>query len=100
MWMERRMLHGIDWPSVFAQAVQTGGALLMVIVAWTLPRAVWRGALWWFNSGKDRGAAERAALARLLNEAEERGFNRGWSAAEKALSTRAARTSGPTSVTV
>jgi len=82
------MLDGINWPGVVSQALQTGGALLMVIVVWTLPRAVWRGALWWFNSGSDRTEAERAALARLLDEAEERGFNRGWRAAEEALNSR------------
>lgn len=90
------MLDGISWSSVLAQALQTGGALLMVIVAWTLPRAVWRGALWWFNSGGDRSEAERAALTKLLNEAEERGYSRGWCAAAEALNDKVA----PASATI
>lgn len=94
---ERGMLDGISWTGVLTQALQTGGALLMVLLAWSLPRVMWRGALWWFNSGNDRSEAERAALARLLNEAEERGYHRGWSAAEDALNDKAARVSATTS---
>ena len=93
IWTERGMLDGISWTGVLTQALQTGGALVMVLLAWSLPRVMWRGALWWFNSGNDRSEAERAALARLLNEAEERGYHRGWSAAEEALNDKAARVS-------
>lgn len=89
------MLDGISWPSVLAQALQTGGALLMVVLVWSLPRVMWRGALWWF--GSDRSEAERAALAKLLNEAEERGYRRGRSAAEEVLNDKVARTSATTS---
>lgn len=96
------MLDGISWTGVLTQALQTGGALLMVLLAWSLPRVAWRGALWWFNSGSDRGGAERAALARLLDEAEQRGYRRGWSDAEEALNDKVARASaapaGPASV--
>lgn len=89
------MLDGISWPSVLTQALQTGGALIMVLIAWSVPRVMWRGALWWF--GSDRGEAERAALAKLLNEAEERGYRRGWSEAEDALNDKVARVSANTS---
>jgi len=89
------MLDGISWPSVLAQALQTGGALVMVLLAWSLPRVIWRGALWWF--GSDRSEAERAALAKLLNEAEEHGYRRGWCAAEEALNDKVARVSATTS---
>lgn len=91
------MLDGINWAGVLAQALQTGGALVMVLLAWSLPRVMWRGALWWFNSGTDRGEAERAALARLLDEAEQRGYRRGWSAAEEAQNEKVARVSATTS---
>lgn len=91
------MLDGISWPSVVAQALQTGGALVMVVVAWTLPRVIWRGTVWWF--GSDRSDAERAALTRLLSEAEERGYHRGWHAAEEALADKVARVSASTSPT-
>lgn len=93
VWMERGLLDWIDWRGVLTQALQTGGALVMVVIAWTLPRAVWRGGLWWFNSGRDRSDAERAALAQLLQEAEDRGFRRGWSDAEEALNDKALRAS-------
>jgi len=86
------LLDGIDWTGVVAQALQTGGALVMVLLAWTVPRVAWRGVLWWFKSGSDRGVkAEQAALAKLVNEAEQRGFRRGWSAAVQAQSDREAR---------
>lgn len=91
------MLDGISWSNVLAQALQTGGALVMVLLAWSLPRVMWRGALWWYNSGSDRGEAERAALAKLLKEAEERGYRRGWCAAEEALNDKVARVSATTS---
>lgn len=95
--MEIGMLDGINWAGVLAQALQTGGALIMVLLAWSVPRVMWRGALWWFKSGTDRGEAERAALARLLDEAEDRGYRRGWSAAEEALNDKAAHASAATS---
>ena len=91
------MLDGISWPSVVAQALQTGGALVMVLIAWSLPRVIWRGTLWWF--GSDRSEAERAALTKLLNEAEERGYHRGWCAAEEALTDKVARVSASASST-
>lgn len=88
------MLDGMNWASILAQALQTGGALVMVLLAFALPRVVWRGALWWFNSGSDRGEAERAALAKLLTEAEERGYRRGWCAAEEARDDKVAPPTG------
>lgn len=96
LWMERGLLDWIDWRGVLTQALQTGGALVMLVVAWTLPRAVWRGGLWWFNSGRDRSEAERAALAQLLEEAEDRGYRRGRSDAEEALNDKAVRASATT----
>lgn len=94
--MEIGVLDGINWAGVVTQALQTGGALVMVLLAWSLPRVAWRGALWWYNSGTDRSDAERAALAQLLEEAEQRGYRRGWSAAEEALSENVARASAAT----
>lgn len=90
------MTDGIDWASAAAAGLVGGATMLVFVVAWGIIRGVWRALRWAFGSPNDLAErAQRAALAELLSDAEQRGYRRGLREAADAQREAANRTGGP-----